>query len=252
VGATESPLAIVSAGMPWDPAAFEVYSYQIVFPTHAVVADAGMSLEQAASMGPTDGYDAAAFARVQQAMATASAVVVTHEHYDHMGGAFVGPPPPKNLRLTPAQRDSDVIFRPEIPEDQRAGIALLPDEPYQALAPGVVLIKARGHTPGSLWVYVARADGAEVILTGDTAWLALNIEREQGPPRFAAMLMGGDRTELTCQLHTLKTLPPEVAVMPGHDPERMRALTAKGVFAPGFKELLAAAPAPAPEPPTAP
>src|SRR5262249_48002838 len=107
-------------------------------------------------------------------------------------------------------------------------------ERYQAVAPGVVLIEALGHTPGSQMVFVTRADGSEVLLTGDTAWIVDNIEYEKAPPKGAFWMMGGNANENACQLSSLKRLPKEISVMTGHDSERMKALVERGVFVRGF------------------
>src|SRR5581483_5018541 len=50
------------------------------------------------------------------------------------------------------------------------------------IAPGVVLIKAPGHTPGSQVVYVQLASGREVILSGDVALNHFGIETEKQAP----------------------------------------------------------------------
>ena len=102
----------------------------------------------------------------------------------------------------------------------------------------MVLIEARGHTPGSQMIYIARADGAEVILTGDTAWLMDNIATEQAPAKLATFIIGSDRAQNACQLaalHRITESEPDVSIMSGHDAAHMRALVSKGVFTPQFQ-----------------
>ena len=41
---------------------------------------------------------------------------------------------------------------------------------YFPFAPGVALVKAPGHTPGSQMVYVATQSGKEYLFAGDVAW----------------------------------------------------------------------------------
>ena len=77
-----------------------------------------------------------------------------------------------------------------------------------------VLIEALGHTPGSQMVYVNRADGAEVILTGDTAWIMDNVAKEQGPAKLVPIIMGSDRARNSCQLAALNRVRDSVALMP--------------------------------------
>lgn len=238
VGGGPIPKALAVPGTSWREVGLRVYAYQLVFPDQTIVVDAAMSKAQAEDLGMTDGYDDAAWARLSDGMEKASAIYVTHEHADHMGGAVADARWAANLRLTTPQLDSTVMSRPEIPEAVRSAAKRIELDGNQAVAPGVVLIPARGHTPGSLMVYVSRADGSEVLLTGDNAWLAESIDRRQGPPKFATWLMGSDRSAQACWLRALDEVQksdPAIAIMPGHDSDRMNALVEKGVFTRGFK-----------------
>jgi hypothetical protein len=85
---------------------------------------------------------------------------------------------------------------------------------------------------------VSRADGTEVLFTGDTAWIADNIEHKQGPAKVILWAMGSNGPALSCQLAALDHLQktePRVAIMPGHDMARMREFVERGVFKPTFK-----------------
>jgi glyoxylase-like metal-dependent hydrolase (beta-lactamase superfamily II) len=106
-----------------------------------------------------------------------------------------------------------------------------------AVAPGVVLLRAPGHTPGSQMIYVQRADGVEVLFTGDAALLMDSVEFEQGPSQLVTMKGHGDSDAIACTLVALKELRKReatLAIMPGHDGAIMDALVAKNVFIPGF------------------
>ena len=114
---------------------------------------------------------------------------------------------------------------------------------YHALAPGVVLIKAPGHTPGSQMVYVQRSDGAEVLFLGDVAWQFRNIETQRERPRLVTwFLLKEDRTAVFGQLAALKQLhesEPRVHIVPGHDAEVVSALLHAGVLKAHFDALAA-------------
>jgi glyoxylase-like metal-dependent hydrolase (beta-lactamase superfamily II) len=235
VTGTDIPRALCCPGRAWDKAHFRVYAYQLVFSDKTIVVDTAMNLAQAQSLSMTDGFDESAWQRVARALAGASAVYVTHEHADHMGGAFADDKWAANLRLTPLQLDSTVGNRPTISAAARAAAKSIAYEKYQAVAPGVVLIAALGHTPGSQMVFVKRADGSEVLFAGDTAWLMDNVEHEQAPAKLALLMMGGNRNENACQLSSLKRIQGQVAVMPGHDPDQMKRLLEKGVLSRGFQ-----------------
>lgn len=229
------PKAVAVAGEPWEQVEFQVFSYQLVFADKTIVIDTAMNHEQSVDLGMTDDFDEQAWQRVAAAMTKAQAIYVTHEHADHMGGAFTNDAWAANVHLNALQLDSTVQNRPEISAAARAAVKREEYERYKAVAPGVVLIEALGHTPGSQMVYVAKADGTEVILTGDTAWIMDNVTKEQGPAKLVPIIMGSDRARNSCQLAALNRVRGDVALMPGHDKARMQELLAKGVFVKGFQ-----------------
>ena len=86
-------------------------------------------------------------------MSTATQIVITHEHMDHIGGltthADLARVLPK-AKLTREQLSEPERSLPaRFPERALDGYQPLVYEQYHAIAPGVVLIKAPGHTPGS-------------------------------------------------------------------------------------------------------
>jgi glyoxylase-like metal-dependent hydrolase (beta-lactamase superfamily II) len=54
-------------------------------------------------------------------------------------------------------------------------------DPVLPIAPGVVLVKTPGHTPGSHVVYVRLKCGQEILLAGDGAWNMAGIATLQRP-----------------------------------------------------------------------
>jgi len=109
---------------------------------------------------------------------------------------------------------------------------------YQAVAPGVVLVKAPGHTPGSQMVYVRRADGVEFLLVGDIAWQMRNIETGREKARWVTVLTGEDRNavrEELAGLSQLHTATPELHMIPGHDAAVIDALLKSGLLVKGFE-----------------
>ena len=55
---------------------------------------------------------------------------------------------------------------------------------YYAAAPGIVLVKAPGHTPGSQLVFVKLASGKELLFIGDVAWHMDQIRQLWYRPRL--------------------------------------------------------------------
>lgn len=218
----EFPGIAVVAGNGWGNVELPVYAYQVVSPAGVLQLDATMDKTTADSPS----FDDAAFARVQRGLEQASRIVVTHEHYDHLGGLTTHPKlaalAPKVL-LTKAQLADPEKQRPlRFPDDIARTLALADDfEGGRAIAPGVVLWRAAGHTPGSQLVFVRRADGEEYLFLGDVAWHRENVDRVRERARLVtAVFLGEDRDAVLAQLAAIKALAlaaPKVHVVPGHD-----------------------------------
>jgi glyoxylase-like metal-dependent hydrolase (beta-lactamase superfamily II) len=106
-----------------------------------------------------------------------------------------------------------------------------------AVAPGVVLQKAPGHSPGSQLVYVELANGNRFLFVGDIAWSRDNITMQRGRPYIAKLLMGEDRPEVAAQLAALSRLPSDVHVVIAHDPIALADDLAAGLYRQGFTGL---------------
>ena len=241
ISAFKMPFTIMIAGESWTETKVPVYSYQLVLPGSTIVIDTAIDGAQAAKdKDPT--FDPAAYARMQTAMVNASTVVITHEHPDHIGGLVAHPQLPAVLahtRLTKEQIDHpEKMFGLRFPPGALTGYAPLTYERYYPLAPGVVLIKAPGHTPGSQLVFVQLANGKEYLFLGDVAWRWENVERVRSRARYVSWAMGEDRDAVLNELAGLKRLheaEPNLIIVPGHDIKLMAGLKAAGAFAGTFK-----------------
>src|SRR5579864_1998893 len=83
------PATFVVAGDGWKPSDLPVYSYRVVYPQTSVIIDTALNKELGSDNVAS--FDAAAFARMQAAMAQSSLILVTHEHEDHIGGLTTHP-----------------------------------------------------------------------------------------------------------------------------------------------------------------
>jgi len=186
---------------------------------------------------PVASFDRAAWDRMQQAMRRAEAIVATHEHFDHLCGLTRSPFLDElagKAVLPPGQLDGTAYMTAADPS-ARARLRPTPLDAPTRLAPGVVLIPAPGHTPGSLWVYVRTQEGAELLFVGDTVWKAEALERVAPKPRIIGWVGGEDaeaQAGLLRFLVDLRREHPEVEVVVAHDEHQWARLRTSGLLRP--------------------
>jgi glyoxylase-like metal-dependent hydrolase (beta-lactamase superfamily II) len=98
------------------------------------------------------------------------------------------------------------------------------------VAPGVVLIKAPGHSPDQQMVYARLQSGREILHSVDSAWIYDNILQQK--PK-AAPWVKEDVPAIMAQLAWLKMLhdtEPNLTILVTHDDARFDALAKSGTI----------------------
>jgi glyoxylase-like metal-dependent hydrolase (beta-lactamase superfamily II) len=231
-------------GSPAEPSVQARTAYQIVFSDGTVMVDTGMDLatHRFFGRGTEEPYFPEEEARVAKALREAKAIIVTHEHGDHIAGLIKSPSfaelAPKAV-LTRAQLDT-LLSAPQMPElrptpEMAAMLHVIDYADTMAFAPGIVLIKAPGHTPGSQMVYVALQSGNELLLAGDVAWhmdgVRLNRAKDAPWIREPPELMAAELDWLNGLNRTERNL----SIVISHDEEQRRDYVARGILGDGFE-----------------
>jgi glyoxylase-like metal-dependent hydrolase (beta-lactamase superfamily II) len=100
------------------------------------------------------------------------------------------------------------------------------------LAPGVVLIKAPGHTPGAQFIYLQLASGRELLLVGDLVWLREGLETGRQRPEAASKELKEDRQAIQQQINWVRrvVLHDKITAVPCHDSRVLKSLVQSGVL----------------------
>lgn len=230
VGETTVPRLAAVAGFDFSDHYFIYTAYQLIAGNKSIMVDTGIDQALLEDMAPGSSFDAEAFARVTKALNKADKVVITHEHPDHLGGV-------RTPEMIKALQHKLVLTREQLANQreletmnmwQHVGeLQALDYESYHALAPGVVLIKAAGHTPGTQLVYVQMDNNKEYLFVGDVAWHSDNITEGVGRPKFVSeFFLGEDRYQVLQQLRTLALIDRDTAIelVISHDKDQLAQL----------------------------
>lgn len=180
---------------------------------------------------------------MQMAMLQAKYIVATHEHWDHVGGIAQSPHIGELLEktvLTKEQVQSHYIKMAEFPEGAFNDYTPLEYDQYHLLAPGIVLIKAPGHSQGSQMIFVRLRDGEEFLFIGDIGWNMINIERLTNHTKIGMILRHEDGKQLGHQIRWLydniyNNPDEEIHLITSHDPSQIEDYTKFGLIEAKFE-----------------
>lgn len=246
VGQSEAPSFAAVAGDFSGQRTFVYTSFQVVAPSGAIIIDGAVDAPTLDAMSDGAGrFDQGAYERVLAAMTHADAILLTHEHLDHVMALTRHPEPSAiapHVRVTEIQMEGlpqhavDGVLAPEIAASTPIDLS----RPAR-IAPGVVALAAPGHSPGTALIYV-RTQAREYLFIGDIAWMMKSLEEARGRPRLIRWVVPGvdpDRAAVLAQLralHDLVIAEPSLVALPSHDLAYLEARVADGSLTLGFAD----------------
>lgn len=177
--------------------------------------------------------------------------LISHLHWDHLGGALDFPPIP--VKVLSAEKDFASDRRRSEPHgvypqhisalgERLQTIELMP-KPYENFAQSldlfgdqsIVLVELPGHTPGSLGVFVNLRSGDRLLFVGDALWFVDEAGRPEARSRVAEWTSDFDKMRARSTRQKLAELiahSNEVTLVPIHDSkalEKALAITQKSL-----------------------
>lgn len=219
-------------------------AYQVMFGQEFVMIDSGMDEEvhEFFGKGKKQPYFAIANDTIQQALLKAKQIIITHEHGDHVAGVLRT----QNFeKLAPRtiltyQMLNTLSKKPQMPElkitpEQMKNFIDVDFYDILPVAPGIVLIKAPGHTPGEIMVYTQFENGKEYLFTGDVSWSYMGIDKHKQKPADQVKRIGEDALKIQYQLDWLNQLPSKgIQLIVSHDDIIQPELIKKGIIKKGL------------------
>ncbi len=239
LGAGVVPQAVVFAGGSLQQTSMPVPVFQVIYPDHTVIVDAGMDKASFDQMFTGGWYSTKNYNQLQDAMRQCQAVLFTHEHLDHIAGLTHSPHLDELYSKTifTSQQLGALPSGNGLNPDQLARFTPLDYGQYQQFAPGMVLIKAAGHSPGSQMVYLRMQDGREYLLVGDVVWSAGSLTHLSGRPLFISLQMGEDWSAARSQVRTLYDLSQseQLYLLISHDYDQVHSYIQQGLVGDAFE-----------------
>lgn len=163
----------------------------------------------------------------------------THAHWDHVCGLLDMPGLPVRLHraehewvmagpVAPVGGVRDSLREREVAEYELDGPPVLTfARSHDLFGDGsVTLVDLAGHTPGSIGVLL-RTTRRWILLAGDAAWHNLQIERLRQKSSYPGGLADEDRDQTFRTLHRLHVARALVTMVPTHDHDAARLLSAQ-------------------------
>ena len=215
-------------------------AFQVVYPDGTVMIDAGLDRETHDSFSTPDRREPFypdEFARLQRALDDARMIVLTHFHADHVAGVIrAANYDALAAKTVVSEETAELLLRkPHKPHlamtaAQVNRLNIVGYRRYHAVAPGMVLIKAHGHSADHQMVYIALQSGREILHSVDVGWILENIRQVKGK---AAPWVKEDVPAVMGQLRWLNDImrtEPDVSLLVTHDDELFEGCVKAGVL----------------------
>ena len=215
-------------------------AFQVVYADGTVMIDSGLDKETHDSFSTPDKrepYFPDQFAKLRRALDDARTIVLSHFHADHIAGVtqagnFIELAAKTVVAVDTARLMVDNPHRPhlKLAPEQAARFVILDFPQYYPVAPGMVLIKARGHSPDHQMVYIALESGREILHGVDVGWVLDNIREIKGK---AAPWVKEDVPAVMGQLRWLNHIlrhEPNITLLVTHDGAAFNAAVESGTI----------------------
>jgi len=230
IGRDMAPPFAAQAGRFGAPIEMSYNAVEIVYSDRTIIV--GGAVDRVTAEGMTQSasdwrFSDSAYQALTEAMVSAEQVLMTHEHLDHVMAIARHPEPAQlapNLVLNAAQVSALPQFAEGLIDPALSNLQPGLSGQVESIAPGVVIVPAAGHTPGSQNVFITLRNGEEILLIGDIVWNMGAIEALKTRPVLTQYLVFRpnyeNRSAIKAQvraLHDMIELNPDLHVLPAHD-----------------------------------
>lgn len=166
-------------------------------------------------------------------------ILLSHAHWDHASGLVDFPEVPVWAPYEEIEFSQIATPPAVLPSQFKHKIKWVPygfaPQPFMGFSEShdlfgdgsLVLVPMRGHTPGSVGLFITLDDGRRFFFTGDASW---RLEGFTGPKEkfwISRNMVDNDRAathQVLQQVHQLLKREPELMVIPAHDAEVQQRL----------------------------